>query len=186
MKNQDINILVVDDEADIRKILRLLLSKKGYNVTEAANGAEAVEEARLCNFDLIIMDIMMPRLDGIEATARIREFSVVPVLFLTAKSLDRDKEAAYLSGGDDYLVKPFSSTELMLKIESLLRRYTVYRGKESEDESTVTLPCGIEADLLHKTVKKRGESVTLRERESEIFPLPLRVPKRERTPILWR
>lgn len=168
MNSSDIRILVVDDEADIRKILRLLLQSKGYSVSEASNGKLAVEAVAADNIDLIIMDIMMPQMSGVEATAEIRKISTAPVLFLTAKSLDSDKEAAYLSGGDDYLVKPFSSAELLLKVDSLLRRYMVYKGKDSSGV-TVELADGIQVDVEHKIIRKNGEEIALRERESEIF-----------------
>ena len=161
-------ILIADDEADIRKILRLLLEKKGYTVAEASNGQDAVKKAREGDIDLIIMDIMMPQLSGIEATAAIREFSTVPILFLTAKSMDSDKESAYISGGDDYIVKPFSSTELILKVESLIRRYTVYHGKE-KDRDIIELACSVEVELSTKTVRRRGLEVSLRDKESDIF-----------------
>ena len=161
-------ILIADDEADIRKILRLLLEKKGYTVAEASNGQDAVKKAREGDIDLIIMDIMMPQLSGIEATAAIREFSTVPILFLTAKSMDSDKESAYISGGDDYIVKPFSSTELILKVESLIRRYTVYHGKE-RDRDIIELACSVEVELATKTVRRRGLEVSLRDKESDIF-----------------
>ncbi len=161
-------ILIVDDEADVRRVLRLLLEKKGYEVSEATNGKVAVEAVREGGIDLIIMDIMMPYVSGIEAAARIREFSLAPILFLTAKSLERDKSAAYESGGDDYLVKPFSSTELMLKVESLLRRYTIYKGKENTAQY-IALPCSVEVDVSTRTVLKRGEEVNLRDKESDIF-----------------
>lgn len=161
-------ILVADDESDIRKIVRLLLEKRGYTVLEAANGAEAIDCVRASEIDLIIMDIMMPRISGVEATQAIREFSTVPILFLTARSLDSDKEAAYISGGDDYLVKPFSSSELMLKVSSLLRRYTIYRGKEPAG-NIISLPCSVEVDVTAKVVRRAGEEVILRDKESEIF-----------------
>ena len=161
-------ILIADDEADIRKILRLLLEKKGYTVAEASNGQDAVKKAREGDIDLIIMDIMMPQMSGIEATAAIREFSTVPILFLTAKSMDSDKESAYISGGDDYIVKPFSSTELILKVESLIRRYTVYHGKE-KDRDIIELACSVEVELSTKTVRRRGLEVSLRDKESDIF-----------------
>ena len=161
-------ILIADDEADIRKILRLLLEKKGYTVSEASNGQSAIEKAREGDIDLIIMDIMMPQLSGIEATAAIREFSTVQILFLTAKSMDSDKESAYISGGDDYIVKPFSSTELILKVESLIRRYTVYHGKE-KDRDIIELACSVEVELSTKTVRRRGLEVSLRDKESDIF-----------------
>jgi DNA-binding response OmpR family regulator len=168
LENGRIRILVVDDETEIRKIVRLLLQKKGYSVLEAANGVAAVESVEKEKPDLVIMDIMMPQMSGVEATARIREFSTVPVLFLTAKSLDRDKGSAYGSGGDDYLVKPFSSAELLLKVESLLRRYMVYKGKE-EPPHLLRLPCGVEVDTEQRLIRKNGENPSLRERENDIF-----------------
>ena len=168
MERSDIRILVVDDEADIRKILRLLLQNKGYTVSEAANGTLAVEAVGSENVDLIIMDIMMPQMSGVEATAEIRKTSTAPILFLTAKSMDSDKELAYLSGGDDYLVKPFSSAELLLKVDSLLRRYMVYKGKDNSS-SMLELPGGIEVDVVHRVIRKNGVEVALRDRESEIF-----------------
>ena len=125
-----IRILAVDDEPDLRSLLRILLKNKGYEVLEAASGDEAVALVRSePRIDLVIMDIMMPGLSGVEACAEIRKFSTVPMLFLTAKTQLADKQEAYRSGGDDYLAKPFSQNELMLKVESLTRRYRVYKGK---------------------------------------------------------
>ena len=161
-------ILIVDDESDIRKIVRLLLERRGHLVIEAANGCDAVALVREQSPDLIVMDIMMPKMSGIDAVKAIREFSTAPIIFLTARSLDADKESAYMSGGDDYLEKPFSSTELILKIEAMLRRYTVYRGKEEELE-ILALPCNVEVDLKTRTVRRGGEELALRDKESEIF-----------------
>ena len=168
MEERAQKILIADDEAEIRKIIRLLLERRGYSIAEAANGNEAIARVHAEKIDLVIMDIMMPRISGVEATAAIREFSNVPILFLTAKSLDSDRERAYLAGGDDYLVKPFSSTELKLKVASLLRRYNVYSAKETSDD-IISLPCSVEVHLATKTVKRAGEEVILRDKESEIF-----------------
>ena len=124
-------ILIVDDDADIREVLNIQLKSAGYQVFQAANGKEAVDivsENR--DIDLVILDVMMPEMSGVEACTEIRRISSVPVLFLTAKSKESDKEEAYDNGGDDYLVKPFSRAELMMKVKSLLRRYVVYRGKQ--------------------------------------------------------
>ena len=124
-------ILIVDDDADIREVLNIQLENAGYQVFQAANGREAVDivsENR--DIDLVILDVMMPEMSGVEACTEIREISSVPVLFLTAKSKESDKEEAYDNGGDDYLVKPFSRAELMMKVKSLLRRYVVYKGKQ--------------------------------------------------------
>ncbi len=161
-------ILVVDDEADIRKIVRLLLQKKGYSVVEANNGISAVEAVTSDDIDLVVMDIMMPQMSGIEACAEIRKTSTVPILFLTAKSLVSDKESAYLSGGDDYLVKPFSSVELIMKVEALLRRYMIYRGKP-EGDMRVSLAGGIMVDAAVREVYKEGTKVELRDREADMF-----------------
>lgn len=123
-------ILVVDDEPDIRNILHILLSSRGYAVDEAENGLRAVACVRAQpDYDLIIMDIMMPGMDGVAACTEIRQHSVAPILFLTAKAQPGDMSDAYGSGGDDYLVKPFSNHELFLRVESLIRRYRVYHGK---------------------------------------------------------
>ena len=127
---EQIRILAVDDEPDLRGLLRILLKNRGYEVLEAASGQEAVDKVRSePRIDLVIMDIMMPGLSGVEACAEIRKFSTVPMLFLTAKSQLADKAAAYASGGDDYLAKPFSQSELLMKVESLTRRYRIYKGK---------------------------------------------------------
>ena len=164
----NIKILVVDDESDIRRIIKLILEKKGYSVVEAANGVAAVDAVKAGDIDLVLMDIMMPKMSGINATVSIREFSSVPILFLTAKSLQRDKESAYQSGGDDYLVKPFSAAELVMKVESLLRRYIVYQGKKTDSEE-LELACNVEVDMETKTVYKNGKEIVLREKEHDIF-----------------
>ena len=130
-------ILVVDDDADIREVLRIQLENKGYLITEASNGEEAITAvANNPEIDLIILDIMMPGLSGIDACKKIRLLSSAPVLFLTAKSKESDKKSAYENGGDDYLVKPFSQAELLMKVHSLLRRYVIYKGKS---ESTISV-----------------------------------------------
>lgn len=160
-----IRILAVDDEPDLRSLLRILLTNKGYEVLEAASGDEAVELVRSKpRIDLVIMDIMMPGLDGIQACAEIRKFSTVPMLFLTAKSQLSDKTAAYASGGDDYLPKPFSQNELMLKVESLTRRYRVYKGKlEPATTLDVTL------DEQRCCAVRNGQIIDLTDKEYAIL-----------------
>jgi DNA-binding response OmpR family regulator len=169
-------ILITDDEREIRKILRILLEDKGYEVIEATNGQKAIAEVKAHpELDLCIMDIMMPRMSGVEATQRIREFSDVPVLFLTAKSLQQDRAEAYASGGDDYLVKPFSSGELLLKVEAMIRRYNNYRTKTLPEESNV-IPLGDSITVSPSTreVKKRGALVDMRDKEYEVLLYLLR------------
>ena len=159
-------ILVVDDEPDLRALLRIMLENKGYAVLDAGSGAEAVEQLRRePETDLVIMDIMMPGLDGVAATRTLRSFSRAPVLFLTAKSQLQDKMDAYDSGGDDFLQKPFSQSELLLKVESLLRRYRIYRGKSeaSPESGEITL------DPDRRCAAKGGRTIELTDKEFTIL-----------------
>ena len=163
-------ILVVDDEVDIRTVLRLLLESSGYEVIEAGDGVKAVEAVRDDRgIDLCIMDVMMPNMSGVTATQRIREFSAVPVLFLTAKSLESDKEAAYSGGGDDYLVKPFSSRELLMKVEALTRRYNSYSAKGAEQEDVIRLWGGVAIMPELREVTKNGTLVDIRDKEMDLL-----------------
>lgn len=163
-------ILVADDEIEIRRVLRLTLEKSGYDVILATDGYEAVEFLRSdATVDLCIMDIMMPRLSGIMATAEIRKFSSVPVLFLTARSFDSDKESAYASGGDDYLVKPFSSRELLMKVDALTRRYNSYGAKDAALINGIRLSGGVLVNVEARTVAKNGVAVELREKEMDVL-----------------
>lgn len=116
------HILVVDDESAIRTLVRKYAEFSGYDVTEAANGSIAVEKCRSTAFDLIIMDIMMPVLDGISAAREIKSFSDIPIIFLSAKGEEYDRIDGFRAGADDYVVKPFSVKELMLRIEAVLKR----------------------------------------------------------------
>ena len=160
-----IRILAVDDEPDLRSLLGILLKNKGYEVLEAASGQEAVELLRSePRIDLVIMDIMMPGLNGVQACAEIRKFSTVPMLFLTAKSQLSDKAEAYASGGDDYLAKPFSQNELMMKVESLTRRYRVYKGKQ-EDIADLDLTL----DEGRSCAVRNGQRIDLTDKEFAIL-----------------
>ena len=160
-----IRILAVDDEPDLRSLLRILLKNKGYEVLEAASGREAVELVRSePRIDLVIMDIMMPGLNGVQACAEIRKFSTVPMLFLTAKSQLADKAEAYASGGDDYLAKPFSQNELMMKVESLTRRYRVYKGKQDPGTGL-----DIRLDENRSCALRNGERIELTDKEFAIL-----------------
>ena len=162
-------ILIADDEIEIRKILRLLLENAGYEIVEAQDGAKAVAAIRQDrDIDLCIMDIMMPTMSGVEAIREIREFSTLPVLFLTARSLESDKEEAYSGGGDDYLVKPFSSRELLMKVEALTRRYTSYSPK-ANDDGIIHLWGGVELIPESREVTKNGMPIDIRDKEIDIL-----------------
>ncbi len=159
-------ILIVDDEPDIRNILNILLCADGFTVLEAANGKQALEVLQKnAAIDLILLDIMMPEMDGVTACQEIRKYSMAPILFLTAKSQETDKMSAYHSGGDDYLTKPFSQAELLLKVKSLLRRYQVYRGKHELEAFT---NAGV-VSLDGRSVYKDGQTVEVTEKEAEII-----------------
>ena len=159
-------ILVVDDEPDIRRIIRILLESRRYLVAEAPNGRLAVEYVREHpNVDLVMLDIMMPSLDGVSAARQIRELTAAPILFLTAKTQERDKLEAYTAGGDDYLAKPFSHGELMMKVASLLRRYRVYKGKPGGQ----ILDQDMVLDEQNHRIIRDGVSIELTETEFEIL-----------------
>ena len=159
-------ILIVDDDPDIRNVLNLLL-RSDYETAEAADGFAAVEYIQQNpETDLVILDVMMPGMDGIETCGKIRESSNVPILFLTAKSAEQDRIAAYRSGGDDFLSKPFSQPELLAKVSSLLRRYREYRGKPA---SMVWNFGSLEVDLNTRMVRSAGENVPLTDTEYSIL-----------------
>ena len=122
-------ILIADDDSDIREVVRILLESEGFNVVEAKDGNDAVNQISP-DIDLYILDVMMPGKSGYQVCREIRASSSAPVLFLTAKSQDGDKSMGFSSGGDDYLPKPFSYTELTARVKALIRRYYVYGGKE--------------------------------------------------------
>lgn len=163
-RNDTARILVVDDEPDIRDLLKLLLESQGYEVAQAGSGRAALEAARETPFDLIVLDIMMPEMDGVAACGALRRFSTAPVLFLTAKTQLGDKVEAYASGGDDYLAKPFVPNELLAKVEALLRRYRVYRGKQEPAESEEFL-----LDDTNRCAVRDGRRIELTDREYEIL-----------------
>lgn len=164
--DDSIRILVVDDEADIRRIIRILLESRGYRVLEAPNGRLAVETIRKePDIDLILLDIIMPELSGIEASREIRSISSAPILFLTARTQEQDKLEAYSSGGDDYLAKPFSHGELLMKVDSLLRRYRVYKGKVTGKQ----LKSDVVLDEENRRILRGGEALELTETEYSIL-----------------
>lgn len=162
-------ILIVDDEKEIRKVLKLLLENAGYETVEAGDGAKAVEVLlEDPSIDLCIMDIMMPLMSGVEATKKIREFSTIPVLFLTARSLEADKAAAYSGGGDDYLVKPFSSRELLMKVEALIRRYNNYSVR-GHGGAVIRLWGGVLLMPDKREVTKNGTPLDLSDKEIDML-----------------
>ena len=122
-------ILVVDDNPEIREILHILLEGEGFDIVEAETGDTALKETKTQDFDLIILDIMMPGMNGYKTCKEIRRYSNAPILFLSAKSQEGDKMLGFSSGGDDFLAKPFSYNELVSRAKALIRRYQAYGGK---------------------------------------------------------
>ena len=157
-------VLIVDDEPDIREILNLLLSSNGYEVLSSADGKNAIRILKENpTIDLIILDIMMPHEDGVQVLRKIREFSKVPALFLTAKIHENDKAEAYESGGDDYLTKPFSQNELLMKVNSLIRRYREYSGGVGDNNRHSSI------EIKDKRAYKNGKLLNLTDTEFDML-----------------
>ncbi|MCR5700629.1 MAG: response regulator transcription factor [Lachnospiraceae bacterium] len=159
-------ILVADDEKDIRDIVKLMLEKSGYEVVTAVDGRDAIDK-----FDdsvsLVVLDVMMPKCNGIDACAKIREKADVPILFLTAKSTESDLVEGFEAGGDDYLTKPFSSTELLVRIKALLKRPHIGNVKEQEDTKIIIQDLVMDTDL--KQIFRDGVEIPLTEIEYRII-----------------
>ena len=168
------NILICDDEKDIVNALKIYLNDANYKLYEAFNGKEALEIAAKQEIHLVLMDIMMPEMDGIEAMIKIREKSNVPVILLTAKSEDADKVLGLTVGADDYITKPFNPIEVSARVKSQLRRYMQLGAGNQQAE---VLKCGgIELDDKEKRVLLDGEEVSLTPTEYEILKLLMQHP----------
>lgn len=166
-------ILVVDDEKLLVKGIKFNLENDGYEVAVAYDGEEAVELAKSGDFDLIILDIMMPKMTGLEACMQIREFSNVPIIMLTAKGEGMDKLIGFEQGTDDYLTKPFNILELKARIRALLRRST---PAETKEECT-RITCGdITLDTSERNAYKNGKAVELTAREFDLMELLMKNP----------
>lgn len=167
-------ILVVDDEILLVKGIRFNLQNDGYEVISCGNGLDAIRLVKEENPDLIILDIMMPEMDGLTACGKIREFSNVPIILLTAKTDDMDKLMGFEQGADDYLTKPFNILELKLRIRALLRRTNTEKSKE-----TAELVFGsIRLDLDARNAYRSGELVELTAKEFDMIEFLMRNPNR--------
>ena len=162
-------ILICDDQKDIVNALKIYLTPEGYDLYEAYNGQEAVELCREITMDLNLLDVMMPVMDGVTATAKIREFSNAPIILLTAKSETEDKVLGLNVGADDYITKPFVPVEVLARIRSQLRRYSRMDSR-TEDKETLTIG-GISLDDRTKSVTVEGEPVSLTPTEYSILHL---------------
>ena len=166
-------ILVVDDEKLLVKGIKFNLENEGYTVDACYDGESAVQLAASGDYSLIILDLMMPGLDGLEACQKIRGFSTVPIIMLTARSEDADKLLGFESGADDYVTKPFNILELKARIRALLRRASMPAAGPS---AAVLEKGGIEIDTEKRTARKNGSAVELTAREFDLIELFIRNP----------
>lgn len=185
------NILICDDERDIVSALEIYLHADGYTTYAAYNGAQALEILAREKVHLVLMDIMMPGVDGLGAVAELRRTSNVPVIFLSAKSEDTDKILGLNLGADDYVTKPFNPVELSARVRSQLRRYTVLGGQSPEASHERMRVGGVELDERTKTVTLDGEAIALTPTEYEILKLFMQNPGRVMSPkeiyrLVWR
>jgi two-component system KDP operon response regulator KdpE len=160
---KEATILIVDDEPQIRRVMRTTLAAEGYTVVEACDGAEAIEKARSERPDLILLDMNMPGLDGLEACREIRSGSQVPIIMLTVRSAEKDKVRALDAGADDYVVKPFGIQELLARVRALLRRVT-----EEQDAGTLVTK-ELKFDFAKRDITVRGVAVHLTPKEFAVL-----------------
>ena len=169
-------ILVVDDELLLVKGMKFNLENEGYTVETAYDGATAIDMAKTEEFDLIILDLMMPQVDGLTACMRIREFSNVPIIMLTARSEDADKIIGLESGADDYITKPFNILELKARIRALLRRANA--APQQKQQPSLLTAGGITLDPKQRVAMKNGEIIELTAKEYDLIELLVRNPRR--------
>ncbi len=174
------NILICDDEKDIVNALKIYLTNDNYKLFEAYDGLEALNVIANQDIDIVLLDIMMPRLDGISVLAKVREKHNMPVILLTAKSEDTDKILGLNVGADDYITKPFNPLEVAARVNSQLRRYKKFGA--SVDTPTVLGVGGIEMDDESKSVTVDGKPVTLTPKEYDILKLFLKSPNKVFSP----
>ncbi|WP_434306301.1 response regulator transcription factor [Clostridium botulinum] len=159
-------ILIVDDDKTIVEFLQIFLIKEGYEVRISYNGEEALDKIRSEQFNLILMDIMMPKIDGFEAIKRIRRLTNIPIIFLTAKDSQQDKIKGFISGCDDYITKPFDLVELSLRVSAILKRVSTSVAEENKDIIKVK---DLELNLKEHTLYKEKNEIKLTPKEFDIL-----------------
>ena len=168
-------VLICDDDKDILDAIGIYLAGEGYAILKASNGNEAVRIVENEDVNLVVMDIMMPVMDGLTAMAKMREISNIPVILLTAKGEDTDKVLGLNVGADDYITKPFQPVELIARVKAQLRRYITLDGGKHENESTLTCG-GVVLNDEAKTVSVDGENINLTPTEFQILKLLMHNP----------
>ncbi|MBO4610377.1 MAG: response regulator transcription factor [Lachnospiraceae bacterium] len=182
--NSKLTVLVCDDEKDIANAISIFLRSEGYNVLTASNGKEALELVEEEEIHLVLLDIMMPVMDGVTALSKIREISNVPVIMLTAKSEDTDKILGLNLGADDYVTKPFNPVELMARVRSGLRRYMLLGGNSASETGEEEMTCGrIKLVDRTKEVWLDGDPVKLTRTEYDILRFLMMNPGKVFTPM---
>ena len=170
------NILIIEDDKDIREGVKILLEGEGYSVEEASNGADGLKKLTP-NTNLVILDIMMPGISGLKTCEEIRKTSYVPILFLTAKSKESDKLIGFMAGADDYLIKPFSYTELFARVRALLRRHQVYDREILQIQKEEWIETHqIRINSSKNIVFQQGNEIQLTEIEYKILLLLIQYP----------
>ena len=164
-------VLICDDDKDIVSALEIYLTSEGYRTVSAYNGEEAIAAVRTENIDLILMDVMMPRLDGIRATAKLREEGNIPIILLTAKSEDTDKILGLSMGADDYVTKPYNPQELVARVRSQLRRYTSLGDVHAAERSGQIVNGRLSYDPAGRVLRADGDEVKLTATERKIVDL---------------
>ena len=164
-------ILVADDEKEIRDLLEIYLINEGYKVIKAQDGQEALDIIDKEEIDLLVLDIMMPRVNGIEVCKKIRETKNIPILMLSAKSEDMDKIQGLMTGADDYMTKPFNPLEFTVRVKALLRRSYYLNNNSSSEESDLINVGSLTIDKTRHRVVAAGEEISLTAREFDILYL---------------
>ena len=163
------NILICDDDREISRAIEIYLRNEGYHVIQARDGLEALDAVKKNDIHLILMDVMMPRMDGIQATMRIRREKNIPIIMLSAKAQDYDKINGLNVGADDYVTKPFNPMELVARVKSQLRRYTDLGSLHKEESGDVWSSGGLTLDDAKKSVEVDGRPVSLTPTEYRIL-----------------
>ena len=170
MADLGLNILIVDDEERIRRLLRMYLEKEGYSIEEAEDGETALQLALEKDYDLILLDLMLPGIDGVEVCARLRQFKATPVIMLTAKGEEANRVQGFEVGTDDYVVKPFSPREVIYRVKAILRRSsaTAYLSKDANSSNNIVFPHLVIEHDAHR-VTAGGQEVALTPKEYELL-----------------
>lgn len=166
---EDVRVLIADDEKEIRDLLKKYLERELYTVDIAINGEEAIRLFEQNKYNLIILDLMMPKIDGIEVCRRLRDKTNIPILMLTAKDQEVDKILGLSIGADDYITKPFSINEVVARVKALMRRFLILGSNTNTQEETVLTFKGLTIDLKKYTANVNGKEISLTGKELELL-----------------